>query len=76
MLISRETHIFCDFPWRTSTQCLCISDPSMMKPYGLVLITNVIREGSGEPALLCNLFRVSVLTNLVFKWMKTKAQTI
>ena len=30
-------------------------DPSMMKPYRLVLITNVINEGSGEPVLLCNL---------------------
>ena len=30
-------------------------DPSMMKPYRLVFITNVIREGSGEPVLLCNL---------------------
>ena len=30
-------------------------DPSMMKPYRLVFITNVISEGSGEPVLLCNL---------------------
>ena len=30
-------------------------DPSMMKPYQLVFITNVISEGSGEPVLLCNL---------------------
>ena len=30
-------------------------DPSMMKPYRLVFITNVINEGSGEPVLLCNL---------------------
>ena len=29
-------------------------DPSMMKPYRLVFITNVISEGSGEPVLLCN----------------------
>ena len=29
--------------------------PSMMKPYGLVFITNIISEGSGEPVLLCNL---------------------
>ena len=29
-------------------------DPSMMKPYWLVFITNVISEGSGEPVLLCN----------------------
>ena len=28
---------------------------SMMKPCRLVLITNVISEGSGEPVLLCNL---------------------
>ena len=41
----------------------------MMKSYGLVLITNVVSEGSGEPALLCNLARVTLLTN----WMKTKA---
>ena len=27
----------------------------MMKPCGLVLITNVISEGSGEPVLVCNL---------------------
>ena len=48
-----------------------------MKSYGLLLITNVISEGSGEPALLCNLVRVTLLTNSkVFKWMKTKAQTI
>ena len=47
----------------------------MMKSYGLVLITNVISECSGEPALLCNLGRVTLLTK-VFKWMKTKAQTI
>ena len=38
----------------------------MMKSYGLVLITNVIREGSGEPALLCNLVRVTLLTNSKF----------
>ena len=30
-------------------------DPSMMKPYRLVFITNVISEGSVEPVLLCNL---------------------
>ena len=30
-------------------------DPSMMKPYRLVFITNVISEGSGRPELLCNL---------------------
>ena len=30
-------------------------DPSMMKPYRLVFITNVISEGSGEHVLLCNL---------------------
>ena len=30
-------------------------DPSMMKPYRLVFITNDISEGSGEPVLLCNL---------------------
>ena len=30
-------------------------DPSMMKPYRLVFITNVISEGSGEPVHLCNL---------------------
>ena len=30
-------------------------DPSMMKPYRLVFITNVISECSGEPVLLCNL---------------------
>ena len=30
-------------------------NPSMMKPYRLVSITNVISEGSGEPVLLCNL---------------------
>ena len=30
-------------------------DPSMMKPYRLVFITNVISEGSGESVLLCNL---------------------
>ena len=42
----------------------------MMQSYGLVLITNVVSEGSGEPALLCNLARVRLLTN----WMKTKAQ--
>ena len=44
----------------------------MMKSYGLVLITNVVSECSGEPALLCNHARVTLLTN----WMKTKAQTI
>ena len=44
----------------------------MMKSYGLVLITNLVSEGSGEPALLCNLARVTLLTN----WMKTKTQTI
>ena len=38
----------------------------MMKSYGLVLITNVISEGSGEPALLCNLVMVTLLTNLKF----------
>ena len=32
-------------------------DPSIMKPYRLVFITNVISEGSGEPVLLCNLIR-------------------
>ena len=30
-------------------------DPSMVKPYRLLFITNVINEGSGEPVLLCNL---------------------
>ena len=30
-------------------------DLSMMKPYRLVIITNVISDGSGEPVLLCNL---------------------
>ena len=30
-------------------------DPSMMKPYRLVFITNIINEGSREPVLLCNL---------------------
>ena len=30
-------------------------DPSMMKPYRLVFMTNVISEGSGEPVLLCDL---------------------
>ena len=30
-------------------------DPSVMKLYRLVFITNVISEGSGEPVLLCNL---------------------
>ena len=30
-------------------------DPSMMKLYRLMFITNVISEGSGEPVLLCNL---------------------
>ena len=30
-------------------------DPSIMKPYRLVFITNVISEGSGEPVLLCNI---------------------
>ena len=30
-------------------------NPSLMKPYRLVFITNVISEGSGEPVLLCNL---------------------
>ena len=30
-------------------------DPSMMKPYRPVFITNVISEGSGEPVLLCSL---------------------
>ena len=30
-------------------------DLSMIKPYRLVFITNVISEGSGEPVLLCNL---------------------
>ena len=34
--------------------------------------TNVVSEISGEPALLCNLARATLLTN----WMKTKAQTI
>ena len=48
----------------------------MLKPYGQVLITNVISEGSGEPALLCNLVRVLLLTNSGFKLMKTKAKTI
>ena len=38
----------------------------MMKSYGLVLKTNVISEGSGEPALLCNLVRVTLLTNSKF----------
>ena len=38
----------------------------MMKSYGLVLITNVISEGSGEPMLLCNLVRVTLLTNSKF----------
>ena len=46
--------------WRTSTQCPCI-----------FLITgsehaDVISEGSGEPALLCNLDRVTLLTNSKF----------
>ena len=46
--------------WRTSTQCPCI-----------ILITgsehaDVISEGSGEPALLCNLDRVTLLTNSKF----------
>ena len=41
-------------------------DPSMMKPYRPVFITNVISEGSGEPLLLCNL--VGQLKVLV--WMK------
>ena len=35
----------------------------MMKSYGFVFITNVASEGSGEPALLCNLARVTQLTN-------------
>ena len=30
-------------------------DPSMMKPYRLVFITNVISKGSGEHVHLCNL---------------------
>ena len=38
----------------------------MMKSYGLVLITNVISEGSGEPVLLCNIVRVTLLTNSKF----------
>ena len=38
----------------------------MMKSYGLELITNVISEGSGEPVLLCNLVRVTLLTNSKF----------
>ena len=38
----------------------------MMKSYGLVLLTNVISEGSGEPALLCNIVRVTLLTNSKF----------
>ena len=47
----------------------------MMKSYGLVLITNVISEGSGETVLLCNLVRVSLLTNSkVLKWIKTTAE--
>ena len=41
-------------------------DPSLMKSYGLVLITNVISQGSGEPMPLCNLVRVSLLTNSKF----------
>ena len=46
--------------WRTSTQCPCI-----------FLITgsehaDVISEGSGEPALMCNLDRVTLLTNSKF----------
>ena len=47
----------------------------MMKSYGLLLITNVISEGSGETVLLCNLVRVSLLTNSnVLKWIKIKAK--
>ena len=34
--------------------------------YGLVLITDVISEGSGEPVLLCNIVRVKLLTNSEF----------
>ena len=30
-------------------------DPSMMKPYRVVFITNVISKGSVEPVRLCNL---------------------
>ena len=41
-------------------------DPSMMKPYRLVFITNVISEGSGEPVLLCNLVGLFK----AFEWMK------
>ena len=41
-------------------------DPRMMKPYGLMLITNVISKGSREPVLLWNLVRVSLLTNSKF----------
>ena len=41
-------------------------DPSMMKPYWLVLTANNISESAGEPALLCNLARVSLLTNSKF----------
>ena len=39
-------------------------DPSMMKPYRLVFITNVISEGSGEPVLLCNLVGLEWMENL------------
>ena len=34
----------------------------MMKPCGLVLITNVISKGSGEPALVYDLVWVSLPT--------------
>ena len=41
-------------------------DPSMMKPYRLVFITNVVSDCSGEPVLLCNL----VGSLKVLGWMK------
>ena len=34
-------------------------DPSMMKPYRLVFITNVINEGSGEPCAFVQSRRVT-----------------
>ena len=36
-------------------RCFESLDPSMMKPYRLVFITNVISDGSGKSVLLCNL---------------------
>ena len=69
--------------WRTSTQCPCTFFNQWIRAknlvpriYGLVLITNVIDEGSGEPVHLCNLVKVLLLTNSVLKWMKTKAEKI